>query len=350
MVAKTKVANSNWNRIVEQIQARKCVPFLGAAANVSVQGSYEGLPLGREIALRLLEELTALKDFRPEGYDAGALAVELLQKLDGLSSSDPKVVELTKSLRPRLCELVAIHQSFADYTDLAQLRLLDLARVALHLLSETDLQTVRQRLEGLLDDTGREPSPLLRALATLPVPVRLIITTNYDDLMERAFGNRPFLPVVQPLEGFNGDEAYHWSQELPGTDDPILYKLHGSFRSPNGGPPSGLVVTEEDYIRFLTVVRQDPGGIPTYIQGLIERSTLLFLGYSLEDWDFRTVFKALVESQKPIERHRAFAFQKDPPDFWVRYWESKQVTIYNVDLYEFAEELQQRAAAAGVRR
>jgi hypothetical protein len=44
MAAKTKVSNANWKLIVEQACARKCVPFLGVAANVSVEGSYKGLP------------------------------------------------------------------------------------------------------------------------------------------------------------------------------------------------------------------------------------------------------------------------------------------------------------------
>jgi hypothetical protein len=71
-------------------------------------------------------------------------------------------------------------------------------------------------------------------------------------------------------------------------------------------------------------------------------SSLLFLGYSLEDWDFRTLYKGLVE-QLPVRKQRiSFALQKDPPPFWESYWASKHVKIYNVDLYEFADELRQR--------
>jgi hypothetical protein len=343
MAAKTKVTSANWKLIVEQIQARKCVPFLGAAVNVSVEGSYKGLPLGKEVALRLLEDLTALEDFRPETYNPGTLASELLQKLDDLDARDPTVAELTDTIRPRLSELVHIHQAFAEYADLAQSRMVDLARVALHLLLENGVAAVNRRLQSLLDDNGREPSPLLRMLATLPV--RLIITTNYDNLMEGAFGKRRHHVVVQPVDGFDGDASSRLL-ELADYEDPILYKIHGSFQAPNGGPPSEVVVTEEDYIRFLTVVRDKERGMPNHIQALIAESTLLFFGYSLEDWDFRTIFKALVESRRPLERNLAFAFQKDPPDFWVRYWETKGVRIYNVDLYEFAEQLQQRVAAA----
>jgi hypothetical protein len=345
VAAKTKVTPSNWNTIVDQINAGRCVPFLGAAANVSVTGTYEGLPLGREVALRFFEQLTDLKDFNPEAYDPGEMAVELLIKLERLKSSDPQVIELIESVRPRLEELARIQESFAPYADLRQPRLLDLARVALHLWFENDVRTVLQRLGEVLRDTERQPSPLLQTLASLPIP--LLITTNYDNLMERALGTRRHRVLVQPPRGF--PDGKHWTdleQSLPATDDLILYKIHGSLRDPmDESCPSEVIITEEDYIDFLTVVRKDVGGIPSYIRGLIKQSTLLFLGYSLEDWDFRTIFKGLVEPQKRAERNRGFAFQKDPPDFWVQFWEKKDVTIYNVDLYEFAEELQVRMTA-----
>jgi hypothetical protein len=345
MVARTRVRPSHWSTIVSQITAGKCVPFLGAAANVSVEGTYDGLPLGREIALRFFEELTGLRNVKPESYDPGKLAAELLQRMDGLASRDPETVALVEYARPRLAEIVDIHDSLEPYADLRQLRMLDLARLALHMRFENDLPGLLSRLQRLLPDERRQPSRLLQALATFPIP--LIITTNYDNLMERALGARPHQVVVQPPQGFADNECWtRLEEDLPAVDDLILYKIHGSFRDvEDTNSTAGVIVTEEDYIQFLTVVGREIGGIPTYIKGLIQESTLLFLGYSLEDWDFRTVFKGLVEDLQPEQRNRAFAFQKDPPDFWVDFWEKKDVTIYNVDLYEFADELQERVMA-----
>jgi hypothetical protein len=337
MAADTEVQNTHWATIVDRIKERKCVPFLGAAANVSVKG-YRGLPLGRDIALRFFEELTGVQSFDPAGFDPGQLAVELLQELNGLDSTDPRVVELLGSVRPRLAKLVEINNKFAGYADLRQLRMLDLARVALHMRVQNDLPGLLQRLQKLLPDDERRPSKLLRTLAALPIP--LIITTNYDNLMERALGRRPHRVVVQPVEGFRETEYGELERELATTNERIVYKIHGSFRNPvNSDQPAGVIITEEDYIQFLTVVGREIGGIPTPVKARIREGTLLFLGYSLEDWDFRTIFKGLVESLEASDRRRSFAFQKDPPDFWVRFWERKDVTIYNVDLYEFANEL-----------
>src|SRR5262249_31471720 len=137
--------------------------------------------------------------------------------------------------------------------------------------------------------------------------------------------------------------------ELANYDGVIIYKIHGTFLDEDPGakrqdkdPLSRVVITEEDYIEFLTLVGQSAGGIPPLIKSKMTYSTLLFLGYSLEDWDFRTIFKGLIEPLEPHIQRKSFAIQKDPSDFWVDFWDRKGVVIYNIDLYEFAEELEQR--------
>jgi hypothetical protein len=101
-------------------------------------------------------------------------------------------------------------------------------------------------------------------------------------------------------------------------------------------------LTEEDYIRFLTVIGQPGAGVPNYVSSKLVYSRLLFLGYSLEDWDFRTLYKCLVEALPHDQRRTAFAIQWHPPKFWVNYWQKKQVIIYDYDVYRFADELEDR--------
>ena len=87
-------------------------------------------------------------------------------------------------------------------------------------------------------------------------------------------------------------------------------------------------------------------GVPRLISGELADGTLLFLGYSLEDWTFRTIFKGLIESLPKTKQRRSFAIQLHPPDFWVRFWQSKGVEIYDMDLHDFADELARRAGVA----
>jgi len=125
----------------------------------------------------------------------------------------------------------------------------------------------------------------------------------------------------------------------------VVYKIHGSFSdpaTPAGQDPSDVVLTEEDYIQFLTVIGQPGAGVPNYVLSKLVHSRLLFLGYSLEDWDFRTLYKGLIETLPRDDRRTAFAIQWHPPKFWVDYWEGKQVIIYDYDVYCFAEELEAR--------
>jgi len=155
----------------------------------------------------------------------------------------------------------------------------------------------------------------------------------------------PFEVVVQPLEGFVGAQQEILKNKLADHDGVVLYKIHGSFldEEPPEGFPS-VVITEEDYIQFLTLVGRKDGSIPELVTGKLASSNLLFLGYGLEDWDFRTLYKGLISNVPRNKMRESFAIQHNPPDYWVRFWED-HIFIYNMDIYEFADELEQRCRA-----
>jgi len=320
-----------WDTIEQNIRGGHCVPFLGAGVNVGA--GLDGLPLGGEVASRLAAKFAGQDDL-----------------LENLIRVDQAVDELLTALM----ELVAAEQREglkANYRDLFRLRAYDLARVALHAESKVGKPSLVQWLQQILPDEQREPSRVLRTIAALPV--RLVVTTNYDRLMERAYeleGQPEPLVVCQPLAGFDGREQRAWERQLsqlipeqmtprePG-ERPIIYKIHGSF-GPGGG---GLVVSEDDYIEFLNVMSPTSRrGMPPLIGGLLTGSSLLFLGFGLEDWDFRTIHKALIERQERDEQWRSFALQKWPTPFWQQVWSKRGVEIYDCDLRDFAEELRQR--------
>jgi hypothetical protein len=208
--------------------------------------------------------------------------------------------------------------------------------VALHLQLRAGYPAMVAYLREIIDDESREPAEILRVLARLPI--KLIVTTNYDCLLERAFAleNQP-VPLVlsQQVIGFTPEAAEDWRIKLAGNQR-VIYKLHGSFddESPN------LVVSEDDYIEFLGVAGDETAGVPRQIKARIKDSVLLFLGYGLEDWDVRTIYNVLVEKKEDRAQDKSFAIQKDPSDFWVRFWDRKNVVIYNLDVHEFAGQLE----------
>lgn len=326
-MAKTEIDPFDWGTIVNSIQSGRCIAFLGAGVNVSVEGGYTGLRLASQVTECLVGELI--------GNDAG---------LDDLISvvPDPAVKQVLE----------------ANYGDLVKLRAHDLARVALHIEARPGGRNrLLELLAGFLPDADREPSPLLMTLARLPL--RLIVTTNYDRLMEKAFEDvthtKPVV-VVQPTKGFDAREQREWQKKLAplvprepsprgerdGEQEPlILYKIHGTF----GDDDAGLVISEEDYIEFLTLAGpESKRGMPPLIRQMIVDSSLLFLGYGLEDWNFRAIYKGLVEPLPDPQKRMSFAIQKGPSEFWADLWARppKNVTIYDLDLYEFADELARR--------
>jgi hypothetical protein len=284
--ARTTVSAAHFELIVKRIQDRACVPFLGAAANVKSDAlRYKGLPLGTDVARALITKVHAFT-----GRD-----------------------------------------------------LLNLARISLEYEFEVDRQFLVDELLKILPDQSCTPSPLLKTLARLPF--KTVITTNYDRLLEKALADKgvPFKTLVQPRSGWDTTaEVIKGFNDLDVYKGTVVYKIHGSFDvEPGQQPPPSVIITEDDYIDFLTVLGREKEkiGIPNFVIKRITGSTLLFLGYSLEDWDFRTIYKGWIETLPPHQSRKSFAFQRDPPGFWVDFWQRKGVIIYNVDLYDFSQQL-----------
>lgn len=351
----TSIKPIHYNLIARRIRQGRCVPFLGAGVNVSNETyQYTGLPLAYEVTLRFMQELTSLNGQKLkelETNSANDIKLRIEQIIAATSNTQSEEMRKKKA---------SILQSLFRAT------LPDLARAALHVEVDIGFGNLMELLREALPDTECEPSPLLKLLAKLRLPVasngntatspfRLIVTTNYDDLLERAFdeNNMPFEKVVQQIGTFEDRKGLE--NRLAKPKGTIIYKIHGSFKDEsNRLTKRRLILTEDDYIEFLANFEDPVKGVPRLIRSELVSSevgstatgetevtsgtTILFLGYGLQDWDFQTIYKTFVEPINP--RPRSFAIQKNPPDFWVRYWDKKDVTILDVDLYEFASELE----------
>lgn len=308
----TTLEKDDWDLIVPRIPDGQCVAFLGAGANAPPPGE-NGLPLGGQVAARLAEALTGIKvgDF---GH---------------LNDVPP-------------------YRSLRKYEELLRLGLYDLPRVAFWVELRKDPAFLMKELEAILDDSTCPLPPLLRTVARLPF--RLIVTTNYDNLMERALKcvGVEYRRVVQPIGGFDEKERLQLNQELAEWGDRlILYKIHGSFAERDGdaqAKPLDVIVTEEDYIRYLTVANVAGRGVPNIVGGSLASATILYLGYSLEDWDFRTIFKTLMAGIDRPSAFRSFAFQRKPSRYWAKFWARQNVDIVDMDLAVFADRLAKKCA------
>jgi SIR2-like domain len=211
----------------------------------------------------------------------------------------------------------------------------------------------------------------LRRLAETAMP-RLILTTNFDILVERTMQSLgiPYLAISHVMTGdkwgrFLCYESLETSSEngsattlkklearLQRIEEDnqrivLIYKMHGTslrFRGA-GFDPDSIVLTEQDYIKFLAhpdLLKI----IPPKIVDILSTGRLLFLGYALEDWNFRVLMYRLQELQggKNEERRRHWACLLDADQVEVKFWERRNVNLYLHSLDKFLAGLGQAIA------
>jgi SIR2-like protein len=240
-----------WNQLITKVELQRCTPFLGAGA------SYPTLRLGSEIA----------RDWAHRGpYD----------------------------------------YPFADDSNLA--------RVAQYIaVEEEDIDVpkdlILKEFRGKGPPTFSRSDEIHRVVADLELPV--YITTNYDDFMTKAL-NR-INPKRVPQQVFCNWHLVRSgkipkiklsSAVTPAT--PLVFHLHGHL-----GDIDSLVLTEDDYLDFLISLSEAPTKLlPPVVEGAFSTSSFLFLGYSLEDLDFKVIFRKL--ATYPGKGRKHFSVQLQP--------------------------------------
>lgn len=142
-------------------------------------------------------------------------------------------------------------------------------------------------LRRLLHISTARPGEAHSQFARIPFPQ--VLTTNFDFLLERAYDGvgKSYLPVVdEDLLPFG----------CPDGETRII-KMHGDLHH-----PSLMVVTEEDYDQF-SKQRERMFQEVTYLLG---RHSVMFVGYSIDDPDFRQIWN-LVKTHFGEFRRPAYA-------------------------------------------
>jgi hypothetical protein len=120
-------------------------------------------------------------------------------------------------------------------------------------------------LRGVLKDKHVAPSPIHELLPHFRF--RAIVTTNFDQLIEAAFGGT--LPVATQKDA--KDVAKYLGEETP-----FLFKVHGDIDRPDT-----IVLTAEEFAQ----VTVDNKAFKNSFSALLLTSPLLFVGYSHSDPD-----------------------------------------------------------------
>ena len=181
-------------------------------------------------------------------------------------------------------------------------------------------------------DADYPPSSLHRLLARLPALLRergrpqlLVLTTNYDDLAERALADAGEAFDVVWYEAKRGPLQGRFLHRLPDgkivgierpnkytglalAKRPVVLKLHGAIDRDDDKRDS-YVVTEDSYIEYLA--GRDVGEqIPFSLRERMADSHFLFLGYSMRDWNLRVILNRIWGPQQLDLK--SWAVQREP--------------------------------------
>jgi hypothetical protein len=79
----------------------------------------------------------------------------------------------------------------------------------------------------------------------------------------------------------------------------IVFKLHGCLypEDPSQPPVDSIVLSDDDYIRFLMRMQESHAMIPGEVTRLLEQPGFLFLGYSFSDWNVRAIYRTVLKSR-----------------------------------------------------
>jgi hypothetical protein len=281
----------NWPAVLGQIQNRRWTPVLGPGLTDSLLGAR------REIAQRWAETF----HFPMAPHDREDL--------------------------PQVAQFLAINQKAATFPQNELIRYIRnylLKRYHDEIAPELRERNARElpveHLSKLISTLGaqrrkRDPAEPFQVLAQLPLPI--YITAGQSDLIADALHDAGREPRI---------DFCRWNDELltlptiydaepafrPDVQHPLVYHLFGRL-----GTPESLVITEDDYFDFLIGMKKNKDFIPTVIKRALADTGLLFLGFRLDDWNFRVMFRAIMDQEGGRGRRANYAHvaaQVDPEE------------------------------------
>lgn len=203
----------------------------------------------------------------------------------------------------------------------------------------------------------RQEDPLdpFYLLAQLPIPV--YVNTNADNLLfealkavegkdpvEACFIWKDYLRDLANLPVYRREERFR-----PSVQQPMVYHLMGHIQEPDS-----WVVSEDEHFDFLMRVDDDAEtDIPSFVDRALSENALLFLGFQIDDWNFRVLFRSIMNEERRYRRryHQSVAVQIDltqtsqEPERVRRYLEryfGDRISIYWGSAEDFIRELWRR--------
>jgi hypothetical protein len=245
----------------------------------------------------------------------------------------------------------------------------DLLRVSQYVEVKSTEGTLYRALHDVFD-RDFPMTPVHRFLASFPALRRskgfkdryqVILTTNYDDILERAFRrqDQPFDVLTYDARTKSSSFGKFWHRswddkidqvitspnEYQGLlgDRTVILKIHGAIERRNEeGTEDSYVISEDHYIDYMAHERT-LNRFPIPIKEKLIANSFLFLGYSLRDWNMRILWRQIWKDQKLEQQSWAVAEKIETVDRL--FWSKRDVAIIDADLAGFVQNLEEKIQA-----
>jgi hypothetical protein len=178
------------------------------------------------------------------------------------------------------------------------------------------------------------------------------VTTGWTDLLQNALteAGRPPVTMSFAWDRRTDPEALNDYVE-PTVEHPLVYHLFGRFEQ-----RFSLVLTEDDYFAWYSAwLQRRRKEVPDVVYGAFTERALMFLGFELDDWDFRVIFHGIksFDGSEARRRNQHAGVQISPEnqlmdaeaaqEYLGYRFGADQVNIYWGKTRHFLEELEGRA-------
>jgi hypothetical protein len=158
-------------------------------------------------------------------------------------------------------------------------------------LDDKALAVWKQESEGM----ANEPHAVLAGM-----PCKVYVTAEATSLLAEALIDQGKDPVVDFCRWNPAVDVNEWPESslekdpdyVPSVKRPLVYHILGTLRAPDS-----IVIAEDEYFDFLAEVTRNRDLIPRSVREALADSSLLFLGFGLEDWDVRVLLRSLISPQ-----------------------------------------------------
>ena len=140
----------------------------------------------------------------------------------------------------------------------------------------------------------RYPQGPYPVLAELPFPI--YITTTPGNLLEEALiaaGKEPKVEICRWTDYIECPSIFDEEPDYQPTEkQPLIYHLFGCLQN-----PKSLILTEDDYFDYLIGVTRNETLIPDVVLRALTDTALFFLGFQIDDWFFRVLFRSIIKRE-----------------------------------------------------